>query len=178
MSPRLWAAPREPKSSSLSSPSLLSALQALHVHLDLPGPENKHPPSAERLGPNSGAFAAPEQGLGCPDTPHITTGTESLLQLLQFPAAASLFLPFLQVLPQRFFCCSKTLNPCPGGIRGGAPAALTGYPAGPAAPAAPGAPLSPPKPGFPGMPSSPLVPGTPCKAKKPLRPPKTQLWGG
>lgn len=61
-------------------------------------------------------------------------------------------------------------------MSGGAPAALTGYPVGPAAPAAPGAPLSPPKPGFPGMPSCPLVPGTPCKAKKPLRPPKTQLW--
>lgn len=40
---RLWAPPRETKSCPVSSPSLLSSLQALHVHLDLPGPENKHP---------------------------------------------------------------------------------------------------------------------------------------
>lgn len=163
---RLWAAPRGTKPPPLSSPSLLSSPQAPHVRLDLPGPENKHPRSAERLGPSSGAFAAPRRGLGCPGTPHIPTARESTLQ---FPFSLPSCRCFRE-LPKGA-AAAKSFIP----VLLGGPGALTGYPAGPAAPGAPGAPLSPAKPGFPGMPSRPLVPGTPCKAKKPLRPPKTQL---
>lgn len=91
LSPRLWAAPRGSNPHPPSSPSLLSSLQALHIHWDLPGPENQHPMSAERLGPDSGAFAAPEQGLECPGTPrekNPCSSSSSPLHQLPFPFPA------------------------------------------------------------------------------------------